>query len=155
MSLEMYVLSSRQLRSFDEWQKAANDLGLPIKITSTVNFREVRGFLPVVWQGRSTGFECDHWTIEDIQETYKEIHIDSVFKHAMAFRWGADFDALVSALQAAAAYAVATDGLVLDCQDGKLLTAARAVEIARETEAVLPQLEAAMQKALNDFGSKK
>lgn len=151
MSLEMYVVSSRQLQSFDEWQKAADDLRFPIKIASVVDLHEMRGFLPVVWQGRSTGFECDHWTIDDIQETYKEVNIDSVFKHALAFRWGGDFIELVSALQAAAAYSVATNGLVLDCQVGEMHSAVRAVQIARETEAALPQLEAAMQKALNEF----
>jgi hypothetical protein len=154
MSMEMYVLSPRRLTSMDKWQESAEDLRFPIKFPEPLLIDEMRGFLPVYWKNRKTGFECDHWVVEDIQETYKAVKIDQRFTSAIAFRWGADFNELVAAWQAAAAYAVAADGIVFDCETGEIYSAARAVEIARDTEAALPQAELAMQQALNGFGSK-
>lgn len=146
MALEMYVLSSRQLRSIDEWQRAADDLQFPIKLSNEVEFHRVRGFLPVLWKGRSTGFECDHWSSADIAEVIAEHRIDPNLKYVLAFRWGGDFNELVAALQAAAAYATATEGVVFDCEEGKVDSAIRTVQIARETEVALPQMEAALKE---------
>ncbi len=155
MSMEIYVLSPRRLASMRKWEEAAIELLFPIKFPESLPFDKVRGFLPVSWKDRNTGFECDQWTVEDIQETYKDLKIDHGLTCALAFRWGSDFNELVSALQAAAAYAVATDGMVFDCEAGEIYSAAHAVKIARETEAALPQAELMMQQALKEFGAKK
>jgi hypothetical protein len=136
-----------------EWQEAATHLLFPIKFSpGPVN--EVKGFLPVSWKDRSTGFECNHWTVGDIQESYKDVKIDQRFTSALVFRWGSDFYELVAALQAAAAYAMATDGMVFDCEAEEIYNIDRAVKIARETEAALPQVENAFQLALKKFGTK-
>lgn len=155
MALEMYVVSPRKLSSISEWQNAADELQFPIKFSSEVQFENVKGFLPVIWKGRNTGFECNHWAVEDVTEAVGDLKLESKFKYALAFRWIGDFSELVSALQAAAAYAVATEGAVFDCEGGELNSANRAVEIARETEVALPQLEAAMSKGLDEFRPKK
>jgi hypothetical protein len=155
MALEMYVVSPRKLSSIAEWQNAADDLQFPIKFSSEIQFESVQGFLPVIWKGRNTGFECNHWTVEDIRESVGDLKFESNFKYVLAFRWIGDFSELVSALQAAAAYAVATDGVVFDCEGGELNSANRSVDIARETEVALPELEAAMNKALDEFRPKK
>jgi len=155
MSMEIYVLSPRRLASMRKWQETAIDLLFPIKFSELLPLDDVRGFLPVSWKDRNTGFECDQWAVEDIQGTYKDVKIDQSFTCALAFRWGADFNELVAALQAAASYAVATDGMVFDCETGKIYSAAHAVKIARETEAALPQVELALQQGLKEFGTKK
>lgn len=155
MSMEIYVLSPRRLASMREWQEAAIDLLFPIKFSELLPLDEVRGFLPVSWKDRNTGFECDQWTVGDIQETYKDVKIDQSFTCVLAFRWGSDFNELVAALQASAAYAVATEGMVFDCEAGEIYSAAHAVKIARETEAALPQVELTMRQALKEFDVKK
>ena len=155
MSMEIYVLSPKRLQSIHEWQHAVDKYDFPIKFDLRIDFDKVSGFLPLQFRGKLSGFECDHWSIRDIEETYDQVTIDPHFKHALAFRWGGDFSELVSALQAAAAYAVATDGVVFDCQEGEINSATKAVEVARETEAALPQIEAAMERALDEFKSKK
>lgn len=155
MSMEMYVLSSRRLRSMDEWQKTVDNLGFPIKFSEEVPFEQIDGFLPLLWRAIRTGFECNHWSIDDIREVVSENDVSPGFVHVLAFRWIGDFSELVAAVQAAAAYAVATDGMVFDCEERNMISAARAVEIARETESALPQAEAAMQKMLNELNSKK
>lgn len=154
MSMEMHVLSPRRLLSIHQWQQAIDDLRFSIKVSDEVPIERVSGYLPVIWKDKSTGFECDHWSIEDIRETYQDLEIPN-YEYALAFRWGGDFNELVAAMQSAAAYAFATDGVVFDCQEGELYSAVRSVEIARETEAALPQAEATMPKALTELSSKK
>lgn len=155
MSLEMYVLSQRQLGSIGEWQNAIDEFSFPIQFEPGAEFHKLNGFLPLQLHGKLSGFECDHWTVEDIRETYEEISIDEKYVHALAFRWGGDFNELAAAWQAAAAYATATGGVVFDCQEGELYSATKAVEIAREIETSLPEIETSMQNAINEFSPKK
>jgi hypothetical protein len=59
----------------------------------------------------------------------------------LAFRWGADVNACLGAYVAAAAYAKATNGVVLDCEAGKVLTPQQAGQTARTIEQQLPMFE--------------
>jgi hypothetical protein len=154
MSMEIYVLSQRPLGSIGGWQNAIDELSFPIQFEPGAEFHKLSGFLPLRLHGKLSGFECDHWTVEDIRETYKEISFDPKYVYALAFRWGSNFNELASAWQAAAAYATATGGVVFDCQESELYSATKAVEIAREIEASLPELEISLQKAPNEFNSK-
>lgn len=133
MSLELYVMSPRRLRSIQEWQRAVDKYGFPIKFAPDTDFDKVSGFLPLQLRGRLSGFECDHWPISDIQGTYG-INIDPSFKHALAFRWGGNYDELVSVTQASAAYSAATDGLIFDCEEGDFISNVKSVEIAKKIE---------------------
>ena len=134
MSLELYVISPRRLQSIQEWQDAVDKCGFPIKFQPDTDFSKVSGFLPLQLRDRLSGFECSHWPIDDILKTYEGIKIDSSFKHALAFRWGGNYDELISATQASAAYSVATEGLVFDCQEGDFISNEKSIEIARTIE---------------------
>lgn len=134
MSLELYVISPRRLQSIQEWQRAVDKYSFPIKFDLDIDFNEISGFLPLRLRGKLSGFECDHWPLDDILETYEHIKIDPNFKHALAFRWGGNYNEHISAIQASAAYSVATGGLVFDCQEGDFLPNEKSIEEANKVE---------------------
>ncbi|MBK8008460.1 MAG: hypothetical protein IPK23_08525 [Rhizobiales bacterium] len=91
---------------------------------------------PLLLNGKLSGFECDHWTVEDIKESliFHNLALDPNSRHVLAFRWGGNFDELISATQASAAYAIATNGVVFDPQEGEILSNERSLQIAQNVE---------------------
>ena len=67
----------------------------------------------------------------ELIDDYTDIDFGHRWKHVLAFRWGADFAACLSAYMAATAYAKATDGVVFDPQEGEVLTPPKALEVVR------------------------
>lgn len=153
MSMEIYVLSDRQLNSLAEWQKAIDAGGFALALSSDRPFTALGGFLPVKVMGVQSGFECDHWQARDVQETYADIGFGHEWRYCLAFRWGADLKACLGAYMAAAAYASATNGVVLDCEQGALLGAHEAVQATRDVEQQLPAMEQALNVAMEKFRS--
>ena len=136
MSMEIYVLSDRRLASIAEWQQAINQAGLDLRLPADAVFSDLSGFLPVRMNGLEVGFECDHWDVADVLDaSYHDVDFGRPWSHALAFRWGASFEANRAAWMAASAYAQATDGIVFDPQSGELVTPVRAAEIVHELEA--------------------
>jgi hypothetical protein len=105
----------------------------------------------VRWGANPTGFECDHWDAAALMADYADINFGHRWKYALAFRWGADLRACVVAYMAGAAYARATRGVVLDCEQGKILSAQQAAEVARDIERQMPEIEAAIRNAVEQF----
>lgn len=136
MSMELYVISPKRLETIQEWQNAVDQFHFPIKFSQDIDFRKTSGFLPLLLNGKPSGFECDHWTIEDIEESLSFHHIapEPNSKHVLAFRWGGNFDELISATQASAVYAIATSGAVFDPQEGEILSNERSLELAKNIE---------------------
>lgn len=66
--------------------------------------------------------------------------------HALSFRWGADIYASPAAYMAGAAYAKATDGIVLDCEEYRIFTPQRTVEVARQVMEDTPVVEEALRR---------
>ena len=62
------------------------------------------------------------------------------WKYALAFRIGGNFNALFGLNACAAAYANATNGVFFDTEANEILTAEKALEVARDLENQLPQL---------------
>lgn len=149
MALEAFVLSPRRLASFDEWQTAVDQEKWPLKFLYDGQFAEVKGFLPVDWKGRKTGFECDHWSLEDLREAIEGKEVDPTYIHVLSFRWGRDFYESIAVAQASAAYALATGGVLFDCEEGKIKSADEAADMARQIEAFLPEIEAALRKKID------
>ena len=116
MSTEIYVLSDTQLGSNADWQKAIDTAGFALTLSTDRPLSEQSGFLPVQLAGAQSGFECDHWDPRDVQQSYADVGFDHRWQYCLAFRWGADFKACLGAYIAASAYAAATKGVVLDCE---------------------------------------
>lgn len=151
MSLEIYVLSDSQLNSLAEWQKAIDANGFALSLSVDRPFVALGGFLPVKLKGAPTGFECDHWPVRDVQEAYADISFGHQWRYCIAFRWGIDLKACLGAYIAAAAYANATNGVVLDCEQGELLSGKEALRAARDIERQLPALEQALNAAMEKY----
>ena len=65
----------------------------------------------------------------------------------MAFRWGGtNIYGTPATFAAGAAYATATDGIVVDFETCEILVPQRAVEVAREIEKQMPLLEAELRR---------
>lgn len=144
MSMEMYVFSDRRLDSIAAWQQAIDAAGDPLQLSTGRPFAELNGGLPVMLRDRPTAFECDHWNAAELIPEITSVSLDHPWRFVLAFRWGADFDAGASAYLAAAAYAEATGGVILDCQEGRLMSPTRAREVAQDLEQNGPRLVAMM-----------
>jgi hypothetical protein len=133
MSMEMFVLSDRELSSIAEWQAAIDAKGFPLKMDDT-NLKAHSGFLPARLNGKLTGFECDHFPAAEFMSETPEVDFGHDWMFVLAFRWIGNFKEMTAAWMAAAAYAAATEGVVLDDQEPKIRTAAEATEEARYLE---------------------
>ena len=151
MSMEIYAFSDVRLASISDWQKAIADEGFELTLSVARPFAALRGFLPIQMTEIQTGFECDHWDPRDILEGYSEVNFGHQWQYCLAFRWGADLKACLGAYMAAAAYAAATNGVIFDCEQGKVLTPLQAAQTARNIEAQLPSIELAIRSAQEKF----
>lgn len=147
MAMEIYILSARAMVSIDEWQRSIDDSGFPLRLSTGIPFAKVRGFLPATLKGEDTGFECNHWQVSDVLDTY-HVDIPSQFVHALALRMMGRLPEVASAYMAASAYARATGGAIFDCEEGKFISPQRAAEIAREIELVGPRVMEAADRAV-------
>ena len=151
MSMELYIFSDRRLSSIRAWQRAIDFKGFPLQLFDWIPFAAQQGALPVKFRDQSTAFECDHWNASAVIAESPEIDFERHWKFALAFRWGADAYAGAAAYLAGSAYAQATGGVVLDCEEGKIISAARAAEIGFDIERGIPMIEAAVRKAVEQF----
>jgi hypothetical protein len=141
MAMEMFVLSDRELGSFAEWQAAIDAEGFALKLLHP-DFQKLSGFLPTQLYGRRTGFECYHDPSDEFMRENSDIDFGHAWKFVLGFRWIGNFDEFLAAWMAAAAYAVATEGVLFDGEDGSIHSAAEARQIALEHERDVPRLKA-------------
>jgi hypothetical protein len=87
MSMEICVLSDKQLSSISEWQDAIETAGFPLRLSFGGLFSELGGFLPAFLYNKRTGFECYHVELKELTETYPNIQFDHEWKYVLAFVW--------------------------------------------------------------------
>ena len=124
MSIEIHVLSNRQLPSIAAWQEAIDAEGFDLILDQEVQFEAVRGFLPAMLYGKQSGFECYHDDFSELKGTYDNVpYFKSCpgWKQVLSFRWGSLAHEGVSVFMATIAYAKATEGVVYDPEEGKIL----------------------------------
>ena len=134
MSMEISVLSDAQLSSISEWQHAIDAEGFGLRLSGTLSFSELGGFLPSYLHDKKTGFECHRVPAREIIDTYDNIEFEHDWKYGLVFVWGGNFTEMQAAWMAATAYARATSGIVFDEQAGQLLTPPQALEVVRDNE---------------------
>lgn len=132
MSMELFVLSDRKLESIADWQTAIDGEGFALRFANGTRLKELSGFLPMQLDGRKAGCECEDLAADEILAAYADIEFDHRWQHALALRFGGDIDACIAAYMAGSAYARATDGCVLDGEEGRVLTPREAVNVVRE-----------------------
>src|SRR3954464_11375644 len=132
MSIEIFVLSDRRLGSIEEWQKAIEQDGFPLRLSTECTFERLNGYLPANWRDKSAGFECDHFDAAEFIDNMRDFDFGRRWGHVLAFRFGGDFNELMGAYAAAAAYARATDGVLFDGESGEVLAPDQALQAARD-----------------------
>jgi len=144
MSVDLYVLSDRRLVSLAEWQQAVDGERPELVLPADTSIDELDGFLPVRWNGMSTGFECSHVSARDVIKSSEVIDFGREWAHALAF-YTQGFEELLVAYIAAAAYAKATGGVVFDPQQTLVMSPPRAFEMAGQTERDIPKAKEALE----------
>jgi hypothetical protein len=134
MSMEICVLSDKQLQSIAEWQGAINTESFPLRLSNQKAFTEINGFLPAWLREQRTGFECYHVEPSEIIDTYNEINFGHDWKYVLVFIWGGDSAQMQAAWMAATAYARVTEGIVFDNQAGELLSPTQSLQELRKIE---------------------
>ena len=134
MSIEFFVFSDKRLSSIGEWQQAIDAEGFDLKLDTSRPFDQLSGHLPAHRGEEHAGFECDHFNPADIMDAFQGIDLGRSWTYVLAFRFGGDWHALWGASAAAAAYARATGGVVLDGESGELLDPDSAAAQARDCE---------------------
>lgn len=141
MSADIYVLSDRQLTSMVEWQQAIDAASFPLQLDTRRPLGKLHGFLPVSFDRESSGFECEHCSADDLIDETADVDFGRRWQHALAFRFDGDFREGVSAFAAAAAYAMATDGVLFDGESGEVMPPPQALREARTMARDLPANE--------------
>ncbi len=136
MSLEIHVLSNRQLHSTAEWQTAIEAEGFRLNLSTEGELTEANVFFPAVLNDTKSGFELYHDEARELTTNYAAygVKIEGNWRHALSFRWGSLDHEGISAFMAATAYARATDGVVFDPQDGRVMSPDESREIAKKWE---------------------
>jgi hypothetical protein len=125
MSMEIHILSDRLLTSIAAWQAAIDAEGFDLKLDQEVQLQTTSGFVPAMLHGKLSGFECYHDDFRELKASYSDVpYFKSCpdWKQVLSFRWGSLAHEGVSVFMASAAYAKATEGVVYDPEDGKILT---------------------------------
>jgi hypothetical protein len=149
MAMELWVLSDKQLGSVAEWQAVIDNQEFPLILSDEKPLAKINGFVPARLRGQPTGFECSHWPAAEFIREMSTVDFSHPWKHVLAFRWRANFDELRAAWIAGAAYACGTGGIVFDDQEGKIRSAAAALETARrEYEAPDPDVGSSVDRVL-------
>jgi hypothetical protein len=120
MSMEIWVLSDRRLKSTADWQTAIDAERYPLQLSSDVIFGELRGFFPMQLRGERSGCECYHDPADELLKANPKVDFGHAWKYALGFRWGGNLKAMQAAWMAATAYAAATNGIVVDDQELKI-----------------------------------
>jgi hypothetical protein len=153
MSMEMIILSDRQVCSIAEWQAAIDREDYPLQLAPDMQFEHLSGFLPSHLRGELTGFECFHEDVANMIRDNPDIKFDHEWKYCLAFVWlGSKWAELLAAWMAGTAYAHATDGVIFDGEQEKFVTLSEARQIVHELEHPTPAQKAAMDQVRREFG---
>ena len=155
MSMQMYILSDRQVGSIAEWQAAIDAEGYPLQLDPEMQFERLTGFLPSHLRGELTGFECYRLLGSEFRDDYPALDVGQDWKFALSFVWlGSRWNELIAAWMAGTAYAQATAGVIFDGEGGGILTAAQARKEVYELEHPSPAQVAAMEEIRRRFDQK-
>lgn len=153
MSMELHVLSDRQLRSIAEWQRALDEERYPLQLAADVILRSVDGFLPSTLDGRRTGFECFHDDPAHTMDFLGRDRFSHSWKCALGLRWRGDFDELQAAWMAATAYATATAGIIFDHEVAKSVPPEQGRKTVDEIVAARPRIDKVMAELMEKLAA--
>lgn len=150
MAMELFVFSDRQLETISEWNMTLREMGFEVVIEESRQVPELGGSQPTKLRGRDVWIEYDHFDPVEFFEGLKEyVRKERDWRYLLAFRWGSDIYAHPAVFMAAAAYAKATDGVVLDEWEPIFRKWEEVAEIARQADLDTPRVEAWLREQQN------
>jgi hypothetical protein len=138
MSIEMHVFFRGKLPDKRALSRAMAELGFPLTI-AVGSLERQSGFMPMRLRREETGVEFDVFNERAAVEELAGGDIDPRFERSANFRWGGSKDEMLCGMCAAAVLARLVNGIVLDGEAGKLLSADEA--IAQATQALQTTLK--------------
>ncbi len=153
--MQICVLSDLRLASTADWQDAINDEGFSLHLPESQPLAD-RGGGNLFAQLRDETVEIDYTIVQfsELKDAYKNIEFGRDWKVVVEFTWFAKLGEGAAAWMAATAYARATGGVVFDEQEGKLFTPADSLEIAKDIERSLPEMEAMLRNYVQRLSPK-
>lgn len=133
MTIDLYMLCHRPLRSVDEWQNAIDELGFDLKLPLTLDVAAAMGALTATWRGEPVVFEFTPFPYEDIKETYIDLDFGPPWPNAYAMYVGSSFGGCAGAIIAGVALVHCTGGRFFDPQESRILKSDEAVRYAHQT----------------------
>jgi hypothetical protein len=136
MSMEMHVLFRGKLPSKAALTRAMKELGFPFSIAPPGGALEQQtGFMPMRFRRDESGVEFDVFDgradVEDVAGDRVNI-VDQRFDRSANFRWGGDENEMLAGKCAAAALAKLVNGIVVEDEEGLLLSVDEAIGFARK-----------------------
>lgn len=144
MSMDLYVLYDGAPFSLIEWQKNVDRLQFEMSFLPGQTMPLEGTMIRAAWKGRDVSFECWSRDFETLIETYDDIDFGQKWDTVYAFYFSGLPDC-VAACIAAVALAQMRDGIVFDPQDSHIMRDQEALHMARETERLLPKIEASLR----------
>jgi hypothetical protein len=136
MSMEMHVLFRGKLPSKAALSRTMKDLDFPFSIAPPAGSLEQQsGYMPMRFRRDESGVEFDVFDgradVEDIAGDHAG-SIDAGFDRSANFRWGGDETEMLAGMCAAAALAKLVNGVVIEDEEGLLLSVDEAVAFAKK-----------------------
>ena len=136
MSMEMHVLFRGKLPSKAALTRTMKELGFPFSIAPPAGSLEQQsGYMPMRFRRDESGVEFDVFEgradVEDIAGDHAG-NIDPSFDRSANFRWGGDETEMLAGMCAAAALAKLLNGVVIEDEEGLLLSVDEAVAFAKK-----------------------
>lgn len=150
MPMQLSVLSDSRISSIAEWQKAIDAEGFPLWLSDADPSRNLAAQLG----DEETSIEYGVYDFLELKEAYKHVSFGHDWTYAITFTWSSDFAEEIAAWMAATAYARATNGVVFDGQEGRILTPEESLKIARDTEQRRPAMEAIVRDYIDQLAAR-
>jgi hypothetical protein len=141
MSMEIYLLTNETIPSLQAWQDAVDALKFEVRFMGQQELptKEIR--IKAECQGKPVLLEIERTHLADVRDTFPNVGFPDSVSFVHALRWNKTLEGGLAAYEAAAAYVGVVKGLMIDTEEGKLSTPARAIEIARDMSAKMPELQ--------------
>lgn len=154
MSMEIYLLTNEMVPSLRAWQDAAVALDFDIRFVGQEKLAAQQTKINAECRSKPVLLELQPTTLDYVRDTFPNIGFPDNVSCVQILRWNTTLEGGLAAYEAAAAYIGAVKGLLIDTEEGKLNTPARAIEVARTLAAQMPMLEATMSKILAKIAAK-
>ena len=144
MAMELFVFSDKRPETIMEWNTTLAEMGFSVVIDDSRSIAELSGSQPTKLRDRNVWIEYDHFDPAKFFEGQDYVRMERDWKYLLAFRFGGDLYALTAVLMAAAAYAKATDGVVLDEYEPVFRSWQQVAQMAIDNDRDTPRIEALM-----------